>query len=240
MIPGLGIVRRLITSLIVMAALFAAGNVIVERMAEDKLAGVVRSTFDLDEDPLVEISGFPIILKVLNGSLPEISLRASGATVEDLTLRRVAASLEDVRIDGGLLTGGKLGARVGTGSVSAEATDEAVTRFLRAHDQKATIAFHEGGATVRTTRRIAGRNRRITATGTIRLVKNELQLTPKRVRVDGEKPPAALEKEARRKATIRVPLPDLPGGFGPTKVIAHDGYIRIEAVLEDERITLRG
>lgn len=237
---GVGILRRLIVSALILVGLFALGNVVVERIAEDKLAGVVRSTFGLDEEPSVEISAFPIILKVLSGSLPKVSLQADGTTVQDLTLRRVSITLEDVRIDGGLLTGGKLAVRVGSGSVTAEADDDAAGRFLREREENVTIAFHEGGADVRTTRRIAGKKRRITASGTIRITKGALVFAPKKIRVDGEKPSGALEKEARREATVKVKLPKLPGGFAPTAVSPHEGYVRIEAALEEERITLRG
>lgn len=248
MIPGLGIVRRLgvgilrrlVVSALILAGLFALGNVVVERIAEDKLAGVVRSTFDLDEEPSVEISAFPIILKVISGSLPKVSLHANGATVQDLTLRQVAIVLEDVRIDGGLLTGGKLAVRIGSGSVTAEADDEAAGRFFQERKERVAISFYEGGADVRATRRIAGKRRRITASGTIRLTKGALAFVPKKIRVDGEKPSGALQREARREVTIKVKLPKLPGGFAPTAVSPHEGYVRIEAALEDERLALGG
>src|SRR5439155_24480735 len=139
---------------------------------------------------------------------------------------------------GGFLGGGSLRLEVGAGTVQARASDGAVSAYLKAHGQNATIAFHEGRAVVRAVRSFLGRPQVLVATGSIGREGRSLVFRPGSVIVDGHAPPPGLETLAEQKTTIRVPLPALPGGVPSYRVKAAEGAVTVSAVLRDQVLDL--
>jgi len=230
------LIRRVVIPLAILAGLFFSANIVASNVAADRIAQAAQSSFDLAEKPVVKLEGFPIIVNALTGNLRGLSFRAGNVTIEGLSFREVVVRMEDLRADGGLLRSSGLRVVIGRGEVRAEATDEAVNAFLEEQDQDATIEFRENGeAVVRTTQRIAGRNRRIVAVGVVELdeAKQRLRFTAERVTVDGDQPPAALRREAERRSQLIIDLPRLPGNLRITTIQTAQGVVALAAVLEN-------
>jgi len=180
------VVRWLLAPVVILGVLVVVGNAIVRHVAESKIASALESSFHLSARPSVKISGFPIITNILRGHLPRVSFSASSATFQGLTVKDINVTLVDVTATGGFLHGGGLTIKVAAGTVRARATGAAVNAYLKDHGQNATIAFHEGGATVRAVRSFLGRPRRFLATGRL-----------------GARVPADLRRGGRARATAR-------------------------------------
>ena len=234
------LIRWLLVPIIVVALLFVGANLVAARIAEGKIASSLQSTFHLSSKPSVSISGFPIILDVLQGHVPRVSFHAADATFEGLDLSGIDVTLVDVRAAGGSFFSGSLRVRVGAGTVKARATNAAVNAYLKDHGQNATIAFHNGRATVRATRTFQGRRRAFVATGSVGREGSSFVFRPDSVTVDGSAPPPGLEQAAERKVTIRVALPKLPGGVTSYRIQAVEGAATIVAVLHNQLLDLSG
>jgi len=234
------LIRRLLVPIVVIVVLFVGANVVAARIAEDKIASSLQSSFHLSSKPAVHVSGFPIIVDVLQGHVPRVSFHANGATFDGLDLSGIDVALVDVRAASGSFFSGSLRVRVGAGTVKARATDAAVSAFLNDHGQNATIAFHDGRATVRSTRTFQGRRHAFVASGSIAREANALVFRPDSVTIDGTSPPPSLRTAAEARMVVRVPLPKLPGGITSYRIQAVEGAATIVAVLHDQLLDLSG
>jgi DUF2993 family protein len=234
------LVRWLFAPFIILALLFVVANVVVQRVAQSKIAATLESTFHLAAKPTVSIGGFPIIGSILSGHLPRVSFSAASATFQGLTVEHISVTLVDVGASGGFLRGGPLTIEVGAGTVRARATNAAVNAYFKDHGQNATIAFHEGHAVVRAVRTFLGRKRTLVADGTVAREGSALVFRPTSVTVDGQPPPPGTEQLAKQKATLRVQLPPLPGGITSYGIKAVEGAAAISANLQNQRLDLSG
>jgi hypothetical protein len=232
------ILRWVLTPLVILAVLFVGANIVVEHLAEGRIASAAQDAFHLSSKPSVDISGFPIITNVLSGHLPRISFSAPKATFEGLSVDTINVALVDVKADGGFLHGGPIKITVGAGTIRARATEASVNAYLKAHSQNATITFGSDRVVLHAVRLFLGRRRTFVATGTIAREGSSLVFRPTSVTIDGHAPPPGTATAARQKATVKVQLPELPGGITLYKVTAVEGAIAIAAVLSDQAINL--
>ena len=232
------LIRWLLAPVIIAAVLFVVVNLVVQHIAESKIASTLQSTFHLSARPSVSIGGFPIIPNILSGHLPRVSFSAPTATFQGLTVTDINVTLIDVSAGGGFLHGGPLTIKVATGTIRGRATDASVNAYLKDHGQNATIAFRSGRATVRTVRSFLGRPRMLVASGTVSREGSSLVFRPTSVTVDGRAPPPGTEGLAEQKATIRVQLPKLPGGISSYGLRAVEGAASLSAVLHDQVLEL--
>lgn len=234
------LIRWLLAPIIVAAVLFVVANIVVQRIAESKIASTLQSTFHLSARPSVSIGGFPIIVSILSGHVSRVSFSAASATFQGLTMKDINVTLVDVTADGGFLHGGRLAIKVGGGTIRAHATDSAVNAYLKDHGQNATIVFHAGRATVRAVRTFLGRPGTFVATGTVSREGSSMVFRPTSVTVDGRAPPPGTETLAEQKTTIRVQLPKLPGGISSYGIKAVEGAAAVSAVLHNQVLELSG
>jgi len=232
------LIRWLLAPIIVAAVLFVVANIVVQHIAESKIASTLQSTFHLSARPSVSIGGFPIIASILSGHVSRVSFSAPGATFQGLTVMDIKVKLVDVTADGGFLHGGRLAIKVGGGTIRARATDAAVNAYLKDHGQNATIAFHSGRATVRAVRSFLGRQRTLVATGGVSREGSLLVFRPTSVTVDGHAPPPGTETLAEQKTTIRVRLPKLPGGISSYGIQSVQGAASVSANLHQQVLEL--
>lgn len=240
MIPGFGLVRKLVVVAIVLGGLFVGANVVAENAAESKLAGAVRQEFGLREDPRVDVSGFPLLLNVLRGDLPRISFEADDVAVDALTVDRVTGVLDSIQVEN-LFSGADMAVVVGEGAIVADISDDNLTAFVRERGVDARFEMEQGGALVTVRRRVGGRVREIVARGDVRLRSGRFEFVPTDViSVDGEPPSSRVEAEAKRRAAVRLDIPDLPGGFAVERVEARPGILRLAASVDGRRFAVQG
>ena len=232
------LIRWLLAPVIIAAVLFVVVNLVVQRIAESRIASTLQSTFHLSARPSVSIGGFPIIANILGGHLPRVSFGAPTATFQGLTVTDINVTLIDVSAGGGFLHGGPLTIKVAAGTIRGRAIDTSVNAYLKDHGKNATIAFHPGRATVRAVRSFLGRPRMLVASGTVSREGCSLVFRPTSVTVDGRAPPPGTEGLAEQKTTIRVQLPKLPGGISSYGLRAVEGAASLSAVLHDQVLEL--
>src|ERR1700746_157101 len=125
------LIRWLLAPMIVAAALFVVANIVVQHIAESKIAATLQSTFHLSARPSVSIGGFPIIASILSGHVSRVSFSAPAATFQGLTMEDIAVTLDDVKADGGFLHGGPLAIKVGGGTLRPRRNQHPGTRNLQ-------------------------------------------------------------------------------------------------------------
>ncbi|HJT37011.1 MAG TPA: DUF2993 domain-containing protein, partial [Actinomycetota bacterium] len=106
----------LLALVVVVGALFVIANVVVQRVAESKIASTLQTTFHLSTRPSVSIPGFPIIANILSGRLPHVSFTSPTAAFQGLTIEEITVVLDDVTAEGGFLHS-PLTIKVGSGTI---------------------------------------------------------------------------------------------------------------------------
>jgi hypothetical protein len=120
--------RWLVGVLAVVVALVLIGDAlltgVVERRASERL------TQELQGPAQVELSGWPVVVRLLTSSVPVAVVRATDVplTGTNATLSRLEARVTDVRVTGGELL-------LGNGNFSASLDEGAVTRLLGLPEQ---------------------------------------------------------------------------------------------------------
>lgn len=238
--PGFRLLRRLFITFAVLGALFVGANIWLAGFAERQVAKAVASSFELERQPSVDLRGFPLVISVLQGRLDGATIVAEDLTVEDLPVARLEVDVNDVNLVGGILSGSLTSIAVGDGSVMARIEQPAVNRFLKARGEDAKVTLREGSVRLATTQTFLGASRRIVATGPLSLRDGVLRFDPRTVTVDGQRPSEPFLSEAKRRARLRVRLPDLPGRLVPRSVEVIQGAIRLKASLKDSQLDLSG
>ena len=80
----------------VILGLLFVGDRWVEGFAEERIAAELQSSFDDSGEAEVELSGFPITLRLITGSIPEIKITSSSLKRQGMTFKDVRMTLEDV------------------------------------------------------------------------------------------------------------------------------------------------
>lgn len=223
----------------IVGVLFASANVLAERVAEDRVADAVAREFDLSRRPEVDLSGFPILFRLLRGGLPDVRFSARSIVAGDLQIASLSVGL--TRLDGeGSILKGPYSITVGKGSATVVVDEEGVNALLASRDEDATVRINKGAVRVNTEIEFRGR-RKVSAAARVQLRGNRLLITPVpgSVTVDGEPAPPSLEAEARRAATSDIQLPTLPGGIKPTSLTLTPGEVTLTAVLDARTIEVR-
>lgn len=236
------LVRRLFYAVVVLGILFVGANLVLEPVAESQLASAIRSSFDLDRRPVVKIDAFPIIVRILQGRIPHMTVTASNVAIDrGFVVAALAIDLFDLHASLDVLTKPKdADVTVARGKATAEMTETAVNAYLRSQAEDARVQIRDGSVVVRLDRVFAGRRRHLQATGTVALSSRRLSFKARRVTIDGDPPPPPLAARAKREASFSVLLPELPGGIVPTTVDLRAGRATFVAVLRGYRLKLSG
>jgi hypothetical protein len=242
MIPGFGLIRRLLITVLLLGALFVGANVYLTGQAETRIADAVEKNFAVPGIE-VDIDDFPLVLHLFTGKIKKVTLSARDTTIKGLEFRDLEVALEGLDIEGGLIGKGKLAISVERGTMSATAGQEGINAFLRERNERATVTLRDGGrVTVRATRTVGGVPRKVVAQGRFVLDKKKqiLRFVPSSVTIDGSRPPEPLAAEAKRKATIEVSVPRLPGDIKAEQVEVKEGALVVRAKFTDEQIKIAG
>ncbi len=142
--------RKLVVSLLFLAVVALAGDFGARFLVERAVAAELASSFGLGERPSVDISGFPFILRLLDGSFPTVEAEADNPSASDLQLDNVVLTLVDVRFDPQqVLQGSPEQVRTAGGDGTATLSDDSVTQSLRDQGADASVTFGEGEVVVK-------------------------------------------------------------------------------------------
>ena len=90
--------RKLLILLIVVLVAAAAGDLWLRNYASDRIAARLATSLELNEEPEVEIGGFPFLLGALRGRFESISISGASLTREGIELEEVGLTLKNVRV----------------------------------------------------------------------------------------------------------------------------------------------
>lgn len=235
------ILRRLLIPVVILAALFIGGSVYLESFAEGQLAGGLRSTLKLPSKPHVQMNAFPIILRVLQGRIPSISIEARDFTVEGLDVEDLSVEMEGVHASlDTLIRSNRFDLEVEKLDGSARITEEAINTYLKAKGSNARTTLRaDSSVLVAADEPFAGRRHHYESTGHLVLEGRKLTFRSERVTVDGQPvPPGPLADFARRQTTYSVDIPPLPGNILPSKVEVTTATLRFVVALAGYRLKL--
>lgn len=215
--------------LAILAALAALGNLWVANAAESKAAERIQREFDLSARPTVEIDGFPILLRIVQGRIPRVTIDGRDFAIQGLEVAHFRVSVEGLKASLSALRQGVRTVRVEGGEAFAEVTQDAVNAYLERQQERGRVTFTEGETRIRARATYGGRPHDLLASGTLEVDGEFLVFTATSVTMDGDPPPSALRDRTRRDASFRVPLPELPGGVRARRIVVRSGLARLEA-----------
>ncbi|GAA5157401.1 MULTISPECIES: LmeA family phospholipid-binding protein [Amycolatopsis] len=180
--------RRIVISLVVLAALLVGADFGLAAFAEHTVSQKAREQLQLTDDPSVTIHGFPFTTQALGGDYRHISLSASGVPIKDLQdvgvnaeLRDVAAPLSDL-VNGNTdaITIGQLEAQV-TIKASDLARIDPLTKIQDLRIEPSSIEYVRTGqdSTDQETRQAEEQDKSragIRVSGTVQIAGQELEI----------------------------------------------------------------
>lgn len=225
--------RRLLVTGLIGGGLFWGVNVAAEQVAENRIAAQAQKSFGTSEPPSVSIGGFPIIVNVLQGSIPSALLEGRDLTVDEMRVALFRIELEGIKASLSDITAGKP-ITIERGLGQAEVTSEAITAYVRSRKYEVDVAVLPGK--IRVTGPVRGATG--TAEGTPKLVGRLLRFAPDAVSVNGKPLSGAALTAARAALTFEVDLPVLPGGARITSIDYRTGRAVMLAKLENATLDL--
>ncbi|HEV3475033.1 MAG TPA: DUF2993 domain-containing protein [Actinomycetota bacterium] len=229
-VPGPG--RAIITTLLVLAALFVGADVALRAYVEGRVAGAVQTSLGLPVRPDLDLHGFPFSLSFFRGRFDEVAVTVSDVEVDGLRLDRVVLRLADVRFAPREMLTGSAHIRSQGGTGEAEVGEDALTAFVQDHD--APVEVRLLGPNVRvSTRVIVGEEETAaSATGPLRLEGDTLVFDPQQVDLEGS---VGIPAQA---LAFAVELPELIPGVRYDDVVVDEGTATLEADLAGARLDL--
>jgi len=230
------IFRKLFFLALIMVAVFLGASVVLESFAESQMSTGVGRALGLRSRPTIQISAFPILYRIIQGTIPKIQVVAHDVVIQHLEIAEIDLDMQNVHADIGLLIrSDRFDLLVEKGTGSARIAEDSVNAYLVYQKVDAHLTFRpDGGVFVRADRVVAGRTHRFEATGTMTLDVRNLIFKPKKVTVDGRTTSvASLAARARAATTFSVALPKLPGNFLPREVVVTQGEVTLVAKLDN-------
>lgn len=118
--------KKLLVLVLVLLGLLVVGDRWVEGYAEERIAAELQSSFDDSGAAQVELSGFPITLRLLTGSIPKVEIRSSSLERQGMAFEDVRMTLEDVSFSLAQIASGEIRSVLvgsGAGRVTLPPTD---------------------------------------------------------------------------------------------------------------------
>lgn len=137
--------RGFLISLLVVAGLLVAGDLFAKSFAADVMAEQVQANLALDEEPDVDIGGFPFVTQLVAGELESATVALEDLSRRGVTLSALSVTLDEVRFSvADLLDQNARRLRVGSTSGAAELDQEDLDVALRNAGAPFEVRFDRG------------------------------------------------------------------------------------------------
>lgn len=137
--------RKLLVLLILLILLAIGADVLARRTAEEQIADRLRRTFDLSSEPGVSVKGIPFLLRLFEGDIPKIVMRADDVRSDDLTLEEVELEMRRVRFSIGDVVEGSGRVSVQGGRGTALVTEAHLNDALADAGAPFVVSITSGG-----------------------------------------------------------------------------------------------
>lgn len=141
------IIVLLVLGIILTAAVLA--DIFAKGMAERAVAASIQEGLQLDDEPSVAIGGFPFVVNLFNGVVPEVTLDAERIGTGRVRFDSATLTLENVRLDAAALVSGEARSiTIGGGRGSAVMSAATLSRLLQREGVPVTVDFIGGDVVV--------------------------------------------------------------------------------------------
>lgn len=230
--PGPG--RAILSTLLVLAALFVGGDVALRAYVEGRVATAVQGSLGLPVRPDLALEGFPFSLSFFRGRFNEVEVTVPDVDLEGLRMDLVVLRLSDVRFDPREMLSGATRIRSEGGTGRAELGEQALTAFVQEHDAPVEVRLQGSSVEVSTRVIVGGNETAASATGPLRLEGDVLVFDPQEVELEGS---VGIPAQA---LAFSVELPELVPGVTYERVVVSDETVTLEANLAGARLELAG
>lgn len=231
--------RKLVIALIVLAGLFVAVDRILVAAAENVVAGRVQLAADLEEEPAVQVSGFPFLTQAVRGVYRRVEIRMPGLTAEGQRLSDLTVRLQGVHAPLGQMLGSESAITVRADSATASVV---VPYALVEAQVPDGMEVRRAGDRLRISGRFSLLGREVTgnAVVAVRVREDRLVFRAQRVEAAGQ----TISGQAAERFNFSVDMGQLPFGLRVTGVDVVAGGMRVRAtgtdlLLSGEEVTTR-
>lgn len=221
--------RKLLVTLVVLAVLAVAADVLAARVAQSRVAAQVQEAVGLPAPPEVEVRGRPFLLQVVRGSYDDVVVRAVDVPGDALSFDRVVAQLQGVEVS---LVDAL------SGSVEAVPVDRVSFRALLGYDDLTAVVQDRGlqvsdagGGLLRVTgsREVLGQTLAAAAISRPTLEGSTLVVTAERYEVGNDVANDIVSAALGDQLDVRIELAPPPFGLQLTGLLAGPDGVAVTA-----------
>ena len=216
--------RKLLLFLLVLVVLGVAADFVAARVAEDRVADVLRREYGLDRRPVVQVRDFPFLPHLVSGRFDTVDVAARDVRAEGVRARQVELHLHDVVVDRGVALGRPGPVTVGRADGRVELGQDEVNQLFANRLQGGTLVLQDGGVRLRVSTTLLGQPVDAVVAGRLGARAGQVTLTPERVRIQGLAD-TGLERQLASAFDLAVPLPQLPAGVRVERVVTQPGAL---------------
>jgi hypothetical protein len=205
--------RAFVASAMVLAVVAIGLDLAVERAAERRISQQVSQL--LGAPAMVDLRGWPVSLRLVFGSLPEVAVHAQDVPTDSgVRLRQVDATLNEVRLQLGDLSHPRLPVDARAGTFTADLDAQAVQQLFE-RGSATTVQLADGLVRLRTPT--------TTIDTRVEIEEGMLVLTP-------------VTSSPQLPSRVEIPLPRLPAGTMVQQVTIFGDLIRLEGLFDPEAL----
>ena len=141
---------KILTGLgVALLLLFFAADYVARSQAEQRAGEQLASSLDLDDEPDVELNGWPFLLKAFGGELPSASFSAESVSSRGVTLDEVEVNVTGLAFElSDILSGSKDAIKISGGDGSAFLSQQELSKVLRREGIDAKVRLTGEGVLV--------------------------------------------------------------------------------------------
>lgn len=209
--------KRLVIALAVLAGLLVLADRGLAMVSGNAAADRIKVHEGLREDPEVTFRGFPFTTQAVRGRFDNVDVTVRDLERGGLTIDRIDAHLEDVKIDFGDALKGRINAiPVGRGEATVRVSYGDLGAFLDSRPGNIRIVVRDGKPFVVSSFGVPGVGQTdVEGTPAVRVSGTSVRVVVSNVRVagGGATLTAALAAQAATRASFTIPFDDLPFGI---------------------------
>ena len=230
------------TTVVVLLALLVVADRVANRFAEQQVAQQLRTQLHSEQDPAVDINGFPFLTQVVAGDFPDMGVRADSVTLGPLQRSGLTAELHHVRVPFSEIVSGAP-EHITADQVNGRVRIPAATLAQVAGIGDLHLDPAPGGAiTISGNETIAGFPTHVAVTATVSIGGDRIRIEPKALNARlSALPDIPLNLHDRRlmsRFAVSLDARELPMGFHPTAVSAEHDTLLVDATAD--HVNLRG
>lgn len=225
-------IRRIVVMVAIPLGLAALADRGLAAIAGNATAVAVQRSENLSEKPDVSFNGFPFLTQAIKGRFREVEVKVRDVRREGVTVTRIEARLEDVRVGlGDALSGEVEAVPIGEGTAAATLAYSDVNEFLASRPGNLRVSARSGALVVAGNVTVPNRGS-VPAEGdaTVRVAGETVVVTVRNVRsTSGATLPSTVAAAAADRFSFTVPVRGLPFGIRLVSVRPTDDGLFVAA-----------